>query len=767
METETVSMSDFALIKVLGKGAYGKVFLVRKIGGSDHGVYYAMKVLKKERIVSKQKSLEHALMERKVLIQLRGCPFLVNMIYAFQSDSKLHIIMEYVSGGELFTHLCRRRYFPPQMARFYLAELAVALEYVHQNGVIYRDLKLENILLDSDGHVKLTDFGLSKAFDVKEEINLAHSYCGTVEYLAPEVVKRDPAGYTKLADWWSYGVIAFELLTGCSPFTIDGDHNSAREVGKRILEKQVPYPKNMDNVCKNFISSFLERNQTKRLGMNDVKDFADHPFFQGVDWEEARNRKLTPPFKPHIGGQSDVRNFAPEFTALEPVFTPGDVSDSFKTMFMGYSYISPSVMYSNNNVIGEENLDGNANIKQSPFFNKYELVLTNDGFLGHGTFSVCRKCRRLSDGKLFAVKIVSQKFSHQARREVRILETVNPHPNIVNFVEVLEDYLHFYIVLELLTGGELLHRLKNMNAFTECEASKFMSQLVAAVSHLHSKFVVHRDLKPENILFESDAPDAQIKLIDFGFARLLPNTYESLSTPCFTLAYAAPEVIEVEDELPQYNQQCDLWSLGVIMFTMLSGKVPFHAKTTAESANDIIARIRSAEFSFDDPSFDSVSNMAKDLITGLLTIDPKKRVTLAELCRHPWINMHKKTNALSEAKQLTTPTLLPKTAGESFNETITALWSANKAGFHLMDVTTAPLLVKRRGTKRASSDRNLENNNKAESTLHSVSEANEDHLSRPNTLDIYGSAPNSAAFTEYRDTKPPELKYSRDCPPYN
>ncbi|CAD5207109.1 unnamed protein product [Bursaphelenchus okinawaensis] len=760
---DTVSMKDFALIKVLGKGAYGKVFLVRKIGGSDHGIYYAMKVLKKERVASKQKSLEHALMERKVLIQLRGCPFLVNMIYAFQSESKLHIIMEYVSGGELFTHLCRRRYFPPQMARFYLAELAVALEYVHQNGVIYRDLKLENILLDSDGHVKLTDFGLSKAFDIDKELSLAHSYCGTVEYLAPEVVKRDPAGYNKLADWWSYGVIAFELLTGCSPFTVDGDHNSAREVGRRILEKTVPYPKNMDSVCRNFIASFLERDQSKRVGSNDIKDFEKHPFFKGIDWDSVRNRNLESPFKPHVGGQNDVRNFAPEFTAMEPVFTPGDVPDSYNTsMFMGYSYISPSVMYSNNNVIGEENLDSNLNIKQSPFFEKYELVLTNDGFLGHGTFSVCRKCRRISDGKQFAVKIVSQKFSHQARREVRILETVNPHPNIVNFVEVLEDYLHFYIVLELLSGGELLHRLKNLNAFTECEASKFMSELVAAVSHLHSKSVVHRDLKPENILFENDTPEATIKLIDFGFARLLPNTYEQLTTPCFTLAYAAPEVIEVEDELPQYNQQCDLWSLGVIMFTMLSGKVPFHAKTTAESANDIIARIRSAEFSFDDPVFENVSDMAKDLITGLLTIDPKKRLTLAELCRHPWISMHKKNNILAEVKQLPTPTLLPRSAGESFNETITALWTANKAGFHLMDVTTAPLLVKRRGTKRTNQDANDEKN---DNTLASVSELNEDHQ-RPSTLDIYGSAPNSAVFTEYRDTKPPELKYSRDCPPH-
>lgn len=179
----------------------------------------------------------------------------------------------------------------------------------------------------------------------------------------------------------------------------------------------------------------------------------------------------------------------------------------------------------------------------------------------------------------------------------------------------------------------------------------------------------------QNILFESDEPNAKLKLVDFGFARLLPNSLESLTTPCFTLAYAAPEVLEIEDELPQYNQQCDLWSLGVIMvskinviimlfqFTMLSGKVPFHAKTTVESANDVIERIKSAEFSFEDPVWQSVSEMAKNLITGLLTIDPNKRITMSELIKHPWIKMRK---SRKHSRELPTPTLLLPRAGRIY-----------------------------------------------------------------------------------------------------
>ncbi|KAI6178412.1 Non-specific serine/threonine protein kinase [Aphelenchoides besseyi] len=210
---DAVSMQDFALIRVLGKGAYGKVFfgeedwrigqvsrlIVKELTNPFSGQFYAMKVIKKERLIAKQKTLEHALMERKVLERLRGCPFLVNMCYAFQSESKLHIVMEYVSGGELFLHLCNRRFFPPNEAKILLGELALALNYIHQNACIYRDLKLENILVGSDGHLKLTDFGLSKAY--KDAQNLKFRVKNLIIYCrSPEIIKRTKKGYDHMTD---------------------------------------------------------------------------------------------------------------------------------------------------------------------------------------------------------------------------------------------------------------------------------------------------------------------------------------------------------------------------------------------------------------------------------------------------------------------------------------------------------------------------------------------------------------------------------------
>ncbi|KJH51815.1 kinase domain protein [Dictyocaulus viviparus] len=705
---EKISMENFALLRVLGKGAYGKVFLVRKIGGKDHGQIYAMKVLRKTRVLSKPKTLEHTLAERQVLERLRGVPFFVNLYYAFQTDTKLHIVMEYVRGGELFTHLCNRGAFDVTTAKFIIAELIVAIDNLHKRKVIYRDLKLENILLDEDGHVKLTDFGLSKLL-LPEELDRANSYCGTIEYMSPEVINRPDGGYSDIVDWWSMGVICFELLTGCSPFTVDGAANSSKEIAKRILTKKIPFPKNMDPSAQNFIESLLEKKLEKRLGFNGVHEIKNHKFLRDIDWNIVANRQLTPSIVPNVTHELDVQNFATEFTNQQPLYSPAESPVNANTLFRGYSYVSPSVMFTNNNVIGEELMqeDIQALLANSSFFIKYKLDRTEKGYLGRGSFSVVRRCERIEDGALFAVKIVSQRFATQAQRETKILEMVKGHVNIVRLIDVHSDPLHFYIVMELLTGQELLVRLRKLEKFTEAaEAADIMRQLVSAVGYLHAKRIVHRDLKPENIIFESEDSMARLRLVDFGFARLLPTCVEQQlksvyrkMTPCFTLQYAAPEVLDVGDTLPEYNEQCDLWSLGVVLFTMLSGQVPFHARSKAESATEIMQRIRKAQFSFEGEGWRAVSAEAKQLINGLLTVDPKKRLSMKELSQHVWLH-----SSASLETPLQTPNILPSSAGETFNETLQAFLTANRDGFHLMDVDAAPLM-KRRGLKRQSTEK--------------------------------------------------------------
>ncbi|ULU11090.1 hypothetical protein L3Y34_014945 [Caenorhabditis briggsae] len=640
-EGEKVSMENFALLRVLGKGAYGKVFLVRKVGGKDHNTIYAMKVLRKTRVMTKPKTLEHTMAERQVLERLRGVPFL-------------------------------------------------------------------NILLDEEGHVKLTDFGLSKLFS-PGELDRANSYCGTIEYMSPEVINRPEGGYSDVVDWWSLGVISFELLTGCSPFTVDGGQNSSKDIAKRILTKKVPFPKTMDADARDFIGLLLEKKLEKRLGYGGVDEIKTHKFMANIDWAAAEKRTLKPVIVPRIGHDLDTQFFSAEFTSQPPLYSPAESPLNATTLFRGYSYVSPSVIFANDNVIGEELMaeDVNALLASSSFFAKYKLDKSENGLLGKGAFSVVRRCERVADGAQFAVKIVSQRFASQAQREARILEMVQGHPNIVQLHDVHSDPLHFYLIMELLTGNELLERIRKLERFTECEAADIMRQLVSSVKYLHDKRIVHRDLKPENILFESTDSNARLRLVDFGFARLLPNPMEQqLKTPCFTLQYAAPEVLDVGDSQPEYNEQCDLWSLGVVLFTMLSGQVPFHARSRQESATEIMQRICRAEFSFEGDAWTNVSSDAKNLITGLLTVDPKKRLSMQELTAHMWL----KSSAAMDTP-LQTPSILPSSADETFNETLRAFLHANRDGFHLLDVAAAPLM-KRRGIKRQSGDKDSTGNTK-------------------------------------------------------
>lgn len=207
--TAAVNLNDFNIEKVLGKGAFGKVFLVTK---RDTGQVYAMKSLRKDMIEQRNQKV-HTKTEREILGEV-NCPFIVQLRFAFQTPDKLYMVMDFVNGGELFFHLRRCTKFSEDRTQIYAAEILLALEYLHSQGIIYRDLKPENVLLDSEGHVKLTDFGLSKKFFTGEK--KAYSFCGTPEYLAPEILKG--IGHDQAVDFWSFGALVYEMLAGAPPF---------------------------------------------------------------------------------------------------------------------------------------------------------------------------------------------------------------------------------------------------------------------------------------------------------------------------------------------------------------------------------------------------------------------------------------------------------------------------------------------------------------------------------------------------------------------
>ncbi|KAK6477661.1 ribosomal protein S6 kinase alpha-4 [Huso huso] len=698
--SEKVGMENFELLKVLGTGAYGKVFLVRKTSGHDCGQLYAMKVLKKAAIVQKAKTAEHTRTERQVLEQIRESPFLVTLHYAFQTHSKLHLILDYVSGGEMFTHLYQRDHFTEEEVRVYIGETILALEHLHTlRGLIPPlwggggggDIKLENILLDSEGHVVLTDFGLSK-----------------------ERGGRDGVGGASV-DWWSLGILMFELLTGASPFTLEGEKNSQAEVSRRILRCDPPFPPEMPPLARDLVRKLLVRDPRKRLGsgVRGAEDIKGHPFFKSLNWSDLISKKIPAPFKPQIRNELDVSNFAEEFTGMEPTYSPASTPPSTDRLFQGYSYVAPSILFNRNAVMGDfldgqlsSERPGNANVarsamlKDSQFFQLYDLSLKEPP-LGDGSFSVCRKCRHKQTGQEYAVKIISRRMESGTQREVAALRLCERHPNIVRLCEVFQDQLHVYLVMELLSGGELLERIRRKQHFSEAEASEIMRRLLSAVSYMHQSGVVHRDLKPENLLFADEGEDAPIKVIDFGFARLRPpEGAPPMQTPCFTLQYAAPELLRDSG----YDEACDLWSLGVILYTMLSGQVPFQSKQkgmTSSHAADIMRKIKEGDFSLDGEAWRGVSEEAKELVRGAITVDPVKRLKVSCLRENVWLQSG---GALSTTP-LMTPDILESsgpTVRTYVNATFMAFNKGKREGFFLKSVENAPL-AKRRKLKMTSS----------------------------------------------------------------
>jgi len=304
-------LDAFKMVKVIGKGSFGKVFLVREI---KTGQMFALKVLRKDNIV-KRNQVEHTKTERSVLGYVKH-PFIVGMNMAFQSKHKLYFVLDYCAGGELFFHLGKLGKFPEHRACFYAAEIILAISYVHTLDIIYRDLKPENVLLDAMGHIRLTDFGLSKE-GISSSSSGANSFCGTPEYLAPEILNRQ--GHGRAVDWWSLGALLYEMLTGLPPFYCQ----DRERLFEKIRRSDLNYPASLSANAKSLLRGLLTKNPDKRLGSgpNDADDIKRHPFFSSINWDRLMRGEVKPPWTPQIAGSHDTSQFDKEFTSM-PIFSP-------------------------------------------------------------------------------------------------------------------------------------------------------------------------------------------------------------------------------------------------------------------------------------------------------------------------------------------------------------------------------------------------------------------------------------------------------------
>ncbi|XP_008686693.1 ribosomal protein S6 kinase alpha-2 isoform X3 [Ursus maritimus] len=621
---EKADPSQFELLKVLGQGSYGKVFLVRKTKGSDAGQLYAMKVLKKATL--KVRDRVRSKMERDILAEVNH-PFIVKLHYAFQTEGKLYLILDFLRGGDLFSRLSKEVMFTEEDVKFYLAELALALDHLHGLGIIYRDLKPENILLDEEGHIKITDFGLSK--EAIDHDKRAYSFCGTIEYMAPEVVNR--RGHTQSADWWSFGVLMFEMLTGSLPF----QGKDRKETMALILKAKLGMPQFLSTEAQSLLRALFKRNPCNRLGagIDGVEEIKRHPFFVTIDWNKLYRKEIKPPFKPAVGRPEDTFHFDPEFTARTPTDSPGvPPSANAHHLFRGFSFVASSLVQEPSQqdlhkatvhpIV--QQLHGN-NIH---FTDGYEIKED----IGVGSYSVCKRCVHKATEAEYAVKIID-KSKRDPSEEIEILLRYGQHPNIITLKDVYDDGKFVYLVMELMRGGELLDRILRQRCFSEREASDVLCTITKTMDYLHSQGVVHRDLKPSNILYMDESGDPEsIRICDFGFAKQLRAENGLLMTPCYTANFVAPEVLKRQG----YDAACDIWSLGTLLYTMLAGFTPF-ANGPDDTPEEILARIGSGKYALSGGNWDSISDAAKDVVSKMLHVDPHQRLTAVQVLKHPWI----------------------------------------------------------------------------------------------------------------------------------
>ncbi|XP_019762437.2 atypical protein kinase C [Dendroctonus ponderosae] len=341
------SLNDFELIRVIGRGSYAKVLMVEL---KKTKRIYAMKVIKKA-LVTDDEDIDWVQTEKHVFETASNHPFLVGLHSCFQTPSRLFFVIEFVRGGDLMFHMQRQRKLPEEHARFYAAEISLALNFLHCKGIIYRDLKLDNVLLDHEGHIKLTDYGMCK--EGIRPGDTTSTFCGTPNYIAPEILRGEDYGFS--VDWWALGVLLYEMLAGKSPFDIAGasenpDQNTEDYLFQVILEKTIRIPRSLSVKAANVLKGFLNKNPADRLGCYSTESFVDitgHQFFKSIDWDLLEQKQVPPPYKPRLDSDRDLANFPPEFTD-EPVhLTPDDprvIEKIDQSEFEGFEYVNPLLM---------------------------------------------------------------------------------------------------------------------------------------------------------------------------------------------------------------------------------------------------------------------------------------------------------------------------------------------------------------------------------------------------------------------------------------
>eukprot|EP01036_Dinobryon_divergens_P029898 gene29899-39068_t len=610
--------SRYSLGDVIGTGGFSEV----RLGVSNNALQQKVAV----KIVT-MRGMSHlderALRNEVSILEKLKHPNIVRQLDFFHEQDKFYIILEYLDGGELFNRIVEKTCFNEKEARDCIRNVLKALKYCHDNNIVHRDLKPENLLLSSKDKelnaddLKLADFGFAV---VAEGDNLT-DLVGTPDYIAPEILSKKR--YGKAVDMWSLGVVMYILLGGYAPFADELMPEQYRKIKRGYFEFHADYWRDVSGEAKDLISRLLVVDPSRRLTADQA---LQHPWMLR-DTRELEKLNLDTSLT-HLRKHLARRKFK---GAVNAVITICKMKNLLRGRADSSSPSSSKELEVQNAlkrteaylrcILGE-------NLPHT-FDARYTL---EDTVLGSGGFSEVRSgVSKTALLQKVAVKIVdrkklSPKDEESLQNEVAILDKLN-HPHILRQLDFFEEPDHYYIVLECLSGGELFSRIVAKTYFNEKEARDCVKHVLKALKYCHDQNIVHRDLKPENLLLTSSDEDADLKLADFGFAVQAEG--DTLTDQLGTPDYIAPDILSRKP----YGKAVDMWSLGVVVFVLLGGYMPFSGATQAK----LFRNIQLGVFEFHPAYWKDVSEEAKDLISSLIEVNPSRRLTADQALQHPWL----------------------------------------------------------------------------------------------------------------------------------
>lgn len=544
-------------------------------------------------------------------------PSIVNLLNFYESEKFFHVVLELAAGGDVFRRLSKRSVYKEMDARTLAKNLLLAVNFIHSKSYVHRDLKPENLLLksqkeDSNG-LMVADFGFSK----KVTGHLT-TRCGTPAFVAPEICKGMP--YGDKVDIWSCGAILFLLLGGYAPFQERDMKELFRKIRAADYSFHEKYWGPISMPAKQLIVNMLTVDPSKRISAADA---LKSKWMTMSDEEMGPGAKVNLPETVSMMKKFVARNklrgamIATTYATTAKFWTGTAVSFMSQNTTANVSAFGSSVKTLTKGKVGQI----------------FQDIYNLDEQIRKGRISKIWKGSRKDLKEPVAIKVIRGDkcdISEEVRimNEVAILKSFD-HPNIMKLHDFFEESPNFFIVMELMRGGDVFERIVSKTQYTEVDARGLACSLLAAVDYIHSRGVAHRDLKPQNLLLSSTTNNMNIKVSDFTFSRRV-HTPKSLFTRCGTPTYVSPEILKNHP----HDEICDMWSVGVIMYVSLVGYPPF----IEEDQRVLFRKVRLGEYTFFEEDWVGISQESQDLISKLLVVDPDRRLTAPQALKHKWIS---------------------------------------------------------------------------------------------------------------------------------